>query len=367
MSEEELPSATGGKAPVMSGSASVWPWSLGLLVVLACMGIGLPLEFAFVLACGWIAYLVRVRCPRSASICCVAPDGACLSGLVRVGIAPVPGLALPRRCAKARPSDADQKRRWHVALDLLDGDRGAADVCRRDRNRGRHASVRLAAGLGRISQFSRLRCERAQRAQSSINLKQIGLALHNYQQTTDRFRPAPPSTDTGSPMHGWQAMILPFIEQTDLHNRIDFQLPWNDVRNTLALSNEAARFSATWHIDQTEDAAGYALSHYAAMSRCSAAARLCETSKTSRMARQTPSRPAKSSITSSPGAIRPTGAISRSGINRSPDGFGSPSPGGANFLFVDGSVRFLKNIIDPKVLKALSTPAGGERVSADEY
>jgi prepilin-type processing-associated H-X9-DG protein len=55
------------------------------------------------------------------------------------------------------------------------------------------------------------------------------------------------------------------------------------------------------------------------------------------------------------------------GINRSLSGFGSPAPGGANFLMVDGSVRFLKDNIDLRVLKALSTPAGGEKVSSDEY
>jgi prepilin-type processing-associated H-X9-DG protein len=55
------------------------------------------------------------------------------------------------------------------------------------------------------------------------------------------------------------------------------------------------------------------------------------------------------------------------GINRSPDGFGGPFEGGASFLFVDGSVRFIKNTIDPSVLKALSTPQGGERVSSEQY
>ena len=55
------------------------------------------------------------------------------------------------------------------------------------------------------------------------------------------------------------------------------------------------------------------------------------------------------------------------GINRSPEGFGSRNPGGANFLFADGSVKFLKDTIDPGVLKALGTPAGGEVVGADRY
>jgi hypothetical protein len=36
-------------------------------------------------------------------------------------------------------------------------------------------------------------------------------------------------------------------------------------------------------------------------------------------------------------------------------------------MFVDGSVRFIKNTIDAQVLKALSTPAGHEEVSSDNY
>ncbi|MCA9023353.1 MAG: hypothetical protein KDA74_24560, partial [Planctomycetaceae bacterium] len=40
----------------------------------------------------------------------------------------------------------------------------------------------------------------------------------------------------------------------------------------------------------------------------------------------------------------------------------NPYVGGKHVLFGDGSVRFLSELTDPAVLKALSTPDGGEKV-----
>ena len=48
-------------------------------------------------------------------------------------------------------------------------------------------------------------------------------------------------------------------------------------------------------------------------------------------------------------------------------GFRSQHPGGVNFLFGDGSVKFLKESINPVTLRGLSTKAGGEAISADAY
>jgi prepilin-type processing-associated H-X9-DG protein len=45
----------------------------------------------------------------------------------------------------------------------------------------------------------------------------------------------------------------------------------------------------------------------------------------------------------------------------------SQHPGGVNFLFADGSVRFIKNTIAPLVYQALATRAGSEVISSDQY
>jgi prepilin-type processing-associated H-X9-DG protein len=45
----------------------------------------------------------------------------------------------------------------------------------------------------------------------------------------------------------------------------------------------------------------------------------------------------------------------------------SRHPGGVNFVFCDGSVKFVKDSINPNVYRGLFTRAGGEVISADSY
>jgi prepilin-type N-terminal cleavage/methylation domain-containing protein/prepilin-type processing-associated H-X9-DG protein len=49
------------------------------------------------------------------------------------------------------------------------------------------------------------------------------------------------------------------------------------------------------------------------------------------------------------------------------DAFWSLHPGGCEFLFCDGSVRFIKGTLNPQVFRALGSRAGGEVIGDDQY
>ena len=76
--------------------------------------------------------------------------------------------------------------------------------------------------------------EAARRMQCSNNVKQLGLAFHNYESSTKSFpinyatrgKLGFPNTGPGIANSGrsWLQMVLPYIEQTNLYNNIDFNV-----------------------------------------------------------------------------------------------------------------------------------------------
>ena len=85
-------------------------------------------------------------------------------------------------------------------------------------------AVSLALGLPAIQHS----IQDARRSQCKNNMKQLGLALHNYHEVYATFAPGWISRD-GTPgtgaRSGWQVAILPFVDQAPLYNQINFQLP----------------------------------------------------------------------------------------------------------------------------------------------
>jgi prepilin-type N-terminal cleavage/methylation domain-containing protein len=77
--------------------------------------------------------------------------------------------------------------------------------------------------------------EAAQRIQCYNNLKQIGLALHNYHDTNGHFPSGHIELNVGGAFQyfsGWSIAILPFLEQDNLWNTyLDTPVPNQDMRN----------------------------------------------------------------------------------------------------------------------------------------
>jgi prepilin-type processing-associated H-X9-DG protein len=78
--------------------------------------------------------------------------------------------------------------------------------------------------------------EAARRSQSSNNLKQIGIALHNYHDTHGTFPPAYVADEDGTPLYSWRVLILPFMEQGHIYDQWDKEKAWDSPEN-IHLSN----------------------------------------------------------------------------------------------------------------------------------
>ncbi len=67
--------------------------------------------------------------------------------------------------------------------------------------------------------------ESARRISCSNNLKNIGIAIHNFAGANNAM-PLGSDRLLGTE-HAWSARILPFLEQGPLFQQFDFQKPWN--------------------------------------------------------------------------------------------------------------------------------------------
>src|SRR5438034_6748627 len=74
--------------------------------------------------------------------------------------------------------------------------------------------------------------EAAARTQCTNNLRQIGLALHNYEGT---YRAFPPGRTTVTPQHSWTAAVLPYLEQDNVYKIYNYGVDWNNPANYNAI------------------------------------------------------------------------------------------------------------------------------------
>lgn len=331
--------------------------ALCALVLLSCLLPILPVQFAFLLLFGWIYFLGRVLPELTIGWSGFATSVVCLV-LLAIGTQRLGSWLYAQTRLKNSPPEGRWRWQWTgtvLALVVLTFIAGVSTI-----GVAHQLGWLLTSKEPWIGGWARA----AQRAQSTNNLKQIGLGLWNYHESFGIFPPGGTFDAFGQPLHGWQTAILPFYECSPLYAGINFQIPWDDASNATSFRTRVSVYlNPAYPTPEATPQSDYAISHYAGNSRVLGSQGLAaiedglaQTIMAGEIAH----------------GFMPWGYPANwrdpaRGINRSSDGFGGPYPGGANVLFADGSVRFLKNTIDPRVLKALSTPAGGESLSADAY
>jgi prepilin-type processing-associated H-X9-DG protein len=197
---------------------------------------------------------------------------------------------------------------------------------------------------------------RDDRGSSVTHLREIGMASDMLFMGSG----PPPSDQPDSERaahHSWMTEILPGTHFV-VGGRLRKDLPWNDPRNS-AYFKGVVPIYLNPQVGVIRNPEGYALGHYAGN---------IHVLGRDRGVRRVGPGGASNTILAGEVAegFKPWGDPTNLrdpglGINKVPGGFGGPSGSGANFLFLDGSVRFLRDTTSPEVLRRLSRPGSTER------
>lgn len=244
------------------------------------------------------------------------------------------------------------------------------DITPKPRPRRRFKLVKFLTALGIIALLIALLLpaprsarEAARRSQCVNNLKQIGIALHNYEQAYGALPPSYTVDAVGRPLHSWRTLILPYLEQEPLYRTIDLAKPWDDPANAEA----RATVVPNYHCPSSSEFMTTTTTYLAIVARGG-----CFPPGVSRRLSEITDGTASTLMVIEADAeyavpwMAPVDADEAAVLAIGPTAK-LHHPGGVNAAFVDGSVRFLKATTRAVVRRALVSVAGGDPVSADAY
>lgn len=226
-----------------------------------------------------------------------------------------------------------------------------------------------------LSGVGRRMAAESRRSFTEEHLRQVGAGLLAYHDAQGMFPPGgvfkPIAGGTEQGLHGWMTMLLPFLGEQELFNRIDLQKPFSDEANLPAMGTDLPMFWSAGG-DRSKVAGKFGVAHFAGVGGEfinedgeQVEAGIFETN--SEITRDLVTDglshtivagevPARFPAWGDPENWRQVGR----GLNQDPDGFGNVEGTGATFLMGDGSVRFVSRQASRRVLEALSTRSSGD-------
>lgn len=193
------------------------------------------------------------------------------------------------------------------------------------------------------------------------NLRQITLAVLNYEEQHHALPPAYTTDANGKPLHSWRTLILPYLEQRKLYESIDLTKPWDDPANAKALETVVPEY---W-CPSREGAAGNKTTYLAVVTPDSAIL----ADKPRALAEITDGR-SKTLLVIEVDAdhavpwMSPVDADEATVLEIGPESKVA-HPGGVQAAFVDGHVSFLQDDLPADQRRALISSAANDEVAAD--
>jgi prepilin-type processing-associated H-X9-DG protein len=197
--------------------------------------------------------------------------------------------------------------------------------------------------------------EAARRMHCSNNLKQIAIALHNYESVYHCLPPACTVDANGKPLHSWRTLILPFMEQMTLYETIDLSKPWDDPANKGARETRVPAYQCP----STKCPPNH--TNYLAIVTPESCIQPTKPRKLSEITDGTGSTlmvvdvDARHSVPwMSPLDVNEQWLLNLGNVDK------LPHPGGINVTFADGHIAFVSSKTNPTTFHAMITAAGND-------
>lgn len=194
--------------------------------------------------------------------------------------------------------------------------------------------------------------EEARKLTSKNNLKQIGLAIHNYHETHGCLPPGGIIREDDVAMNGWVTMLMPFMEVSPEYARLDFDVPWNSLDN-IAIFETPRLFFLNPSVEERLTNTGYALTHYLGnpnlfyRNSCVEFGQMKNGSAHTWMSGEIAGN-------FQPWAYPFNWRSLGTKLCDGPESFGFPAWSGGHLLMADGSVSFFSDTMSPELLKRLA-------------
>lgn len=198
------------------------------------------------------------------------------------------------------------------------------------------------------------------KATSANNLKQLAIAMHNHHDQRGRLPGAAILDKDGKPLLSWRVELLPYLDEGNLYNEFKKDEPWDSEHNLKLLprmpkvfapvQGAAPPHSTYYQVFVSPPAAGPMGALFGQPQGRKLLEILDGTSNTLLFAEAgIPVAWTKpDDLAYEPGKPLPR--------------LGALFPDGFHVAFADGAVLFLRMPIDEKLLRAMITPAGGEKL-----